>query len=201
MQISKTFTFDASHWLPRHEGKCGRLHGHTYTITVTIEGVVQKGSQFVMDYGDLKEIVKPIIERFDHRHLNNFIIYPSAENIATHIAHLLWPKLQEKFNFRIRVQETPNTDAVWDSMLHEDFARFDDPEGEWKSPSLHHDAMVFEKGTTPQEAVKTAITRHHEKASQLFQAFETEKTKAEQLQLYADSTTPVNLTLFPFEKV
>ena len=44
-RITKTFTFDAAHWLPRvPEGhKCGRLHGHTYSVTIAVEGDGRSG--------------------------------------------------------------------------------------------------------------------------------------------------------------
>lgn len=38
MTIIKKFSFDAAHYLPSYEGKCERLHGHTYRLTVMLEG-------------------------------------------------------------------------------------------------------------------------------------------------------------------
>ena len=39
--ITVTATFAAAHRLPDHEGKCFRLHGHTYGLEVTVEGTPQ----------------------------------------------------------------------------------------------------------------------------------------------------------------
>lgn len=63
MRIGKTFRFDAAHFLPNvpDEHKCKRLHGHTYHVTVSIEGPVGFESGWVMDYGVLSAVVKPII--------------------------------------------------------------------------------------------------------------------------------------------
>ncbi len=54
------------HRLPFHKGKCYNLHGHTYKLQVTIEGEPDKNG-FVMDFGDLKKIVKEtVLEKLDH---------------------------------------------------------------------------------------------------------------------------------------
>ena len=120
MRDSKSYTFDASHILPRHIGKCGRLHGHTYEIDICIEGKVSKETQFVLDYGRIDELVKPLIEKWDHQHLNFYIAYPSAENIATRIAAELHPQLPGLIEkLIVFVSETTRTKAIWrsDSVL------------------------------------------------------------------------------------
>ncbi len=92
MRISKEFRFEASHVLSRHPGKCSRLHGHSWCLRIELEGQMDQKTNFVMDYADLDFKVGPVVEMFDHRHLNCFIRYPSAENVAIHIADLLRPK-------------------------------------------------------------------------------------------------------------
>ena len=69
MELSKIFTFEASHILPKHPGKCSRLHGHSWVLEVTVEGSVNPETGFVMDYADLKAAVQPVVDRLDHRHL------------------------------------------------------------------------------------------------------------------------------------
>ncbi|MDO5639310.1 MAG: 6-carboxytetrahydropterin synthase QueD [Neisseria sp.] len=78
MKITKIFTFDSSHMLDGHDGKCQNLHGHTYTLEVTVSGSLIDGGAkdgMVMDFTDLKAAVKrSIIEPFDHAfiyHANN----------------------------------------------------------------------------------------------------------------------------------
>ena len=73
MKISKIFTFDASHMLDRHDGKCQNLHGHTYQLEVTVASIlINEGAKagMVMDFADLKTWVKQtILEPFDHAFL------------------------------------------------------------------------------------------------------------------------------------
>jgi 6-pyruvoyltetrahydropterin/6-carboxytetrahydropterin synthase len=141
VRISKSYSFDASHILPRHPGKCGRLHGHTYEVLIGLESEVNKETQFVLDYNELDNIVKPLIERWDHQHLNLFIAYPSAENIATRIAfefrHLLMSMNNVK-GFKkliVYISETPKTTAIWRSEDVADFRRLSsEADVEWKEP-------------------------------------------------------------------
>ncbi|QEY26039.1 6-carboxytetrahydropterin synthase QueD [Neisseria zalophi] len=88
MKITKIFTFDSSHMLDGHDGKCKNLHGHTYKLEVTVsDGLISGGAKdgMVMDFSDLKTIVKQeIIEPFDHA-----FIYHGGNERESKIAALL----------------------------------------------------------------------------------------------------------------
>ena len=73
--ITKRFTFEASHRLPNHDGKCSRNHGHSYKLFVTVEGDVLADETspkdgMIMDFGDLSSIVdREIVSKWDHHFL------------------------------------------------------------------------------------------------------------------------------------
>jgi len=67
VQISREYWFSASHRIEEHP-RCSRLHGHNYKVTVFVLGPTDSHGM-VMDYGDLDQIVKPLIYGLDHRHL------------------------------------------------------------------------------------------------------------------------------------
>ena len=90
----------AAHHLPGHE-KCGRLHGHTYQIDVTIEGDHKGG--MVLDFSDLKKAVREVLAKYDHRDWNDALEYPSVENICELLHKDMKPGL--KFPFHVRVWE------------------------------------------------------------------------------------------------
>lgn len=96
--VTKEFRFEASHQLDWHKGKCCRMHGHTYTLFVSVKGEVNEHG-VVMDFGDIKTMVEEkIIELLDHTHLNTIIPNPTAENIIIWIwEHLIssLPKLHK----------------------------------------------------------------------------------------------------------
>ncbi len=65
-------TFDASHVLPDHPGKCSRLHGHTYRARVWLTGTPNPTTGMVVDFLELKRIV----DEWDHAHLNDLVSFP-----------------------------------------------------------------------------------------------------------------------------
>lgn len=69
MEICKEFKFEASHVLPYHKGLCSNLHGHSWKLTVYVRGPVDEETGMVVDYGDIKSSIQPIIDDLDHAHL------------------------------------------------------------------------------------------------------------------------------------
>ncbi len=89
MRLCREFYFDAAHFIPHYKGKCEQLHGHTYRLEVVIEGGVKKDGM-VIDFAKLKEIVETqVLEKLDHRSLNELFENPTAENILEWIAQQL----------------------------------------------------------------------------------------------------------------
>ena len=72
IRITKEFKFEMAHALKDYDGPCRNIHGHSYEMKVTVSGtpVDDKNNPklgMVMDFGDLKKIVREtIIEVFDH---------------------------------------------------------------------------------------------------------------------------------------
>lgn len=85
--ITISTTFAAAHRLPDHEGKCQRLHGHTYGVEVTVEGTPQQSGPsvgMVMDFSELRQRVgELIVQPLDHQLLNEvFEFVPTTEALA-----------------------------------------------------------------------------------------------------------------------
>lgn len=109
--LKKKFRFEASHQLIHHDGKCARLHGHSWVLVVAVKGfnlypnfsklpdpisqlhgkpVPSAKRGMLMDYGDLKSIIQPIVDsRLDHWHLNDKFDTdsPTSEFIAVALYH------------------------------------------------------------------------------------------------------------------
>lgn len=88
-RLEKEFRFEASHQLPFHEGKCQRLHGHSWIGRLICEGnqLQETGSQkgMLVDYAEMKKAIQPLVENhLDHWHLNESLKMenPTAEEIA-----------------------------------------------------------------------------------------------------------------------
>ena len=92
VELSRSFSFEASHELTWYNGKCKNLHGHSYKLLVTIEGPLNENG-ILIDFHELKTIVKEeVIEKLDHVYLNDIITNPTAENTIIWI----WKKLINK---------------------------------------------------------------------------------------------------------
>lgn len=77
IRITKSFTFETAHALHGYDGKCRNLHGHSYSLFVTVIGTPNADANhakfgMVIDFGDLKKIVKQeVVDVFDHATILN----------------------------------------------------------------------------------------------------------------------------------
>lgn len=102
--LTKEFKFEAAHQLHNHNGKCRKLHGHSYRVVVEVQGEVRDADGgpdegMVIDFGHIKDVWRDFEPLLDHRDLNETLgeqVGPTtAENIAG------W--LLEEFKARIPV--------------------------------------------------------------------------------------------------
>ena len=100
MRLGVTDHNDCAHLLPGH-AQCGRLHGHTYRVEVVVEGELKDG--MVLDFAELKARVRAVLARYDHRDWNEFMDYPTVENICERLAAEVAEGVT--FPFSIRVYE------------------------------------------------------------------------------------------------
>ncbi len=95
-------------------GKCNNphYHGHNYELIVKIAGVPDAQTGYVMDMKILSELIqREVIERFDHRNLNEDCkefeqLNPTAENIAIVVYNLLRPHIEKTLDLQVRLYET-----------------------------------------------------------------------------------------------
>ncbi|GBL15195.1 6-carboxy-5,6,7,8-tetrahydropterin synthase [Microcystis aeruginosa NIES-1211] len=87
--IYKEFRFEAAHHLPHYEGKCRRLHGHSWLGRVYVKSnhLQPQGSQqgMVMDFGEIKQYLQPLLDNFlDHHYLNETtgLENPTSEELS-----------------------------------------------------------------------------------------------------------------------
>jgi len=95
-------------------GKCNNpnFHGHNYELVIKLVGVPDQDTGYVMDLKLLSDLVnESVIERFDHRNLNEDCIEfrdlnPTAENIAIVIYNILRPQIDASLDLQVRLYET-----------------------------------------------------------------------------------------------
>ncbi len=112
--LKTSATFDSAHFLAGYDGKCANIHGHCWRLEVVVSGneLAAEGTKrgMLVDFGDMKKMVRSMAERFDHVLLmergsmkektlaalreESFTIVelpfrPTAENLAKHFYTLL----------------------------------------------------------------------------------------------------------------
>jgi 6-pyruvoyltetrahydropterin/6-carboxytetrahydropterin synthase len=108
VELSRTYNFSAAHFLPRvpEDHKCRRLHGHSYALEVAVRGQVDPKVGWLIDYGEIDEIVKPLVTELDHHTLNDI---PGLENATSEVlCGWLWERLAGRLPglHRISIAET-----------------------------------------------------------------------------------------------
>lgn len=126
--ITRRETFNAAHKLWREDwseeknfevfGRCSNQnwHGHNFTILVTVKGIPNEDTGFVMNLKDLSSIIKQeVVEPLDHRNLNLDVpfmkgVLASTENLVIKI----WDRIEEPIRqhggelVKIKLEETEN---------------------------------------------------------------------------------------------
>lgn len=114
-ELNIELEFCSAHIISGHKGKCSNLHGHNYKTRISLAGSELDSLGFLIDFSDLKEISKEVIELLDHKYINE-INYPlflegktSAENIAKYIYEQLETRLGRKKSLLndVTIWETP----------------------------------------------------------------------------------------------
>lgn len=121
--LTKSFKFEASHILHHHDGKCARLHGHSYTLTVELSSQTLQRTgpevNMVTDFGRISSSVKKLLlSHLDHHHLNDTLQTdsPTAEYIAAWCFKMLKPALPQLS--AVTIQETATSSATFRPTPH-----------------------------------------------------------------------------------
>jgi 6-pyruvoyltetrahydropterin/6-carboxytetrahydropterin synthase len=110
------FRFEAAHFLPNvPEGhKCKKMHGHSYIVTVYIEGEVNSHTGWVLEFEDVKKAFVPILQKLDHSVLNEIegLENPTVEILAIWIWNKLLVHLPQLS--KIAIAETSTSGCVYE---------------------------------------------------------------------------------------
>lgn len=116
VRVEKTIA--CAHRLVDYDGPCEELHGHNYRIEVTYSGTELDRIGMLVDFVDVKKAFNEVLEKLDHKYLNELPAFmnlsPSAENIAYHVYQELKRTTFERAKIScVSVWETPTSVAVY----------------------------------------------------------------------------------------
>jgi len=114
-QVTVEDTFAAGHYLRNYRGKCENPHGHNYKVRVTLCGEELDRAGLLLDFKDLKDVMRDTVDRLDHQMINDLepftVLNPSAENLAKYFYDQTQAKLRSATNGRVRVKDV----TVWET--------------------------------------------------------------------------------------
>jgi len=114
-QITVEDSFAAGHYLRNYRGKCENPHGHNYKVRVTLYGEELDRAGLLLDFKDLKDVMRNVVDRLDHQMINDLQPFtelnPSAENLAKYFYDETQAKLRSATNGRVRVKDV----TVWET--------------------------------------------------------------------------------------
>jgi len=129
--VTRRVHFNAAHRLHNPEksdawnrevfGKCNspNYHGHNYVLKVTVAGEPDPDTGYVIDLGDLKQLLhERVIDKVDHKNLNlevDFMegVLPSTENFIVAIWNELEGTLPSGRLHRLQLYETERNMAEY----------------------------------------------------------------------------------------
>jgi len=101
--------FSAAHYLKEYQGKCEKVHGHTFQVEVEIAVRDLDRTGIGFDFTEVKSVLAAALP--DHSLLNEvFAFNPSAENIARH----LYGELKNRYPVKsVTVWESEDASATY----------------------------------------------------------------------------------------
>lgn len=138
LRITKEFRFEMSHALEGYHGLCKNIHGHSYILSITIEGkpcedASASNAGMLMDFSELKQLVNTrVVEPWDHALMIRkdtdlaaalagvdtkkvcVGFQPTCENMVQEIARLIEPVLPREIKlYAVKLHETANSYAEY----------------------------------------------------------------------------------------
>lgn len=97
--------------------KCTNNHGHNYKLYVTIKSEVDPVSGMVMNFSEVKRIIREnVVNKLDHKLMNDDVeefknMCPTTENVAYVIWEWLKPDIPDLVE--VKIEETENNTVIY----------------------------------------------------------------------------------------
>ena len=105
--------FDAAHALHGYPGECRELHGHTWDVEVVVRGTELDEVGIVYDFKTLRTDLNGVLERLDHRYLNDVQPFDRINPTAENLARFIYEQLAGRVERGVTVTEV----SVWESPI------------------------------------------------------------------------------------
>jgi 6-pyruvoyltetrahydropterin/6-carboxytetrahydropterin synthase len=122
-EVSVDHTFAAGHALRNYKGACENVHGHNYRVRVTVAGNQLDSTGLLVDFVDMRAAIQAVVDRLDHRFLNDLSPFDQINASAENLAKFFWDEISPQLpDQRLRIQavtvwETDSTSATYRPAL------------------------------------------------------------------------------------
>jgi len=118
-ELTVDATFSSAHNIRGYEGACEQLHGHNWKVEIVVATKKLDKLDMVVDFRTLKGHLKDILERLDHKYLNEIPPFDKENATAENIAKYIYKELKGKVDdrgvklSRVRVWESEHASASY----------------------------------------------------------------------------------------
>ncbi len=118
--VTVRMEFNAAHRLRDYRGKCEDLHGHNWTVEATLAAEKLNNTGMVVDFTEVKKELAGLLEKLDHKFLNDLEPFKEVNPTSENIARWLYQGLQRKFSgdkiklVRVTIWETATSQASYE---------------------------------------------------------------------------------------
>ena len=116
MEVFRQFRFHSARHLPKLDDNhiCKQIHGHTFNLTIYVNGEINSKDGFVIDFFEIDTIIKDkILPLIDHKLLNEIkgLENPTSE----HLVKWIWNKIDNEFKglHKIKLSEDHGTGIIY----------------------------------------------------------------------------------------
>ena len=104
--------FAAAHNLINYQGDCENLHGHNWKVEVTVSAENLDKAGLAIDFKILKKETNRVLDRLDHKYLNDLAPFKELSPSSEHISRYLFEELSKVLN---NENVTVEKITVWES--------------------------------------------------------------------------------------
>src|SRR5215831_4811694 len=86
--------FSSGHALRGYKGKCENVHGHNYRVRVSLAGPKLNDIGLLVDFAELKRVLRGIIAGIDHQFLNDLDAVERSDPSDQHMAKYVYERMR-----------------------------------------------------------------------------------------------------------
>lgn len=97
--------FSAAHRIESTE-RCEDLHGHNFTVEVSVSGKDLDKSGLLLDFRIIKDCLKKVLETLDHKYLNELTYFQERKASSEYIALYIFEEMEKMLDpKKVRLME------------------------------------------------------------------------------------------------